>query len=105
MRSTDKAREAAAEAYDQARKHAEHGAEQAAEAIGPQLDRIKAGAGYATDLARRAGTELEHRGAQLWDAQGHVTAEARAYTREHPLAAVGVAIAAGIVIGWLLRRK
>jgi hypothetical protein len=105
MRSTDKAREAAAEAYEQARQHAERGAEQVAGAIQPQLDRMAAGAGYATDLARRAGTELEHRGAQLWNAQGQVTAEARAYTREHPLAAVGVAIAAGIVIGWLLRRQ
>ncbi len=103
------AREAATRAIDQARDHAQGQAQRAADAAKPYVERISTSAQHAADraagMARRAGDQFEQRGAQLRRAQDQALTEARTYTREHPMSVVGVAIAAGVLIGWLLRRR
>jgi len=58
-------------------------------------------AGYAT----QASNALCEKGDQISEASARVTESARGQVRNKPLAAVGIALAAGVVLGWLLKKN
>jgi ElaB/YqjD/DUF883 family membrane-anchored ribosome-binding protein len=78
----------------------------AADAARPAVDRIANGAHQAVDrlaeVASSAADSLSVRGAQIRDAQARLTTEARNYVSAHPLATVGIAVAAGFLLSRLL---
>jgi ElaB/YqjD/DUF883 family membrane-anchored ribosome-binding protein len=88
-------------------KHAELGAhhtiDRAADAARPAVDRLESGAHHAVDsvgdAASRASDTLSAKGEQIKDAETHLVE----YVRKHPVASVGVAIAAGFFASRLLR--
>lgn len=77
----------------------------AADAVRPAVDRIASGAHQAVDrladAASTAADTLNVRGAQIRDAQAKLTGQARGYVSAHPLATVGIAIAAGFLLSRL----
>jgi ElaB/YqjD/DUF883 family membrane-anchored ribosome-binding protein len=77
----------------------------AADAARPAVDRIASGAHQAVDrlaeVASTAADTLSVRGAQIRDAQAKLTGQARSYVSAHPLATVGIAVAAGFLISRL----
>ena len=77
-------------------------------AVRPAVDRIATGAHKAVDkIARTAAQTAESLGAkgeQLQDAHARMTEQCRVYVRENPLAAIGIALAAGFVLSRLIRR-
>ena len=56
---------------------------------------------YASQTAGR----LSERGHDLMDMQGRALEQARVYVREHPVAAIGIAIAVGLIISRLTSRR
>lgn len=78
----------------------------AADAARPAVDRIAESAHSAVDrlatVASSAAESLSVRGAQIRDAQERVTTQARSYISAHPLATVGIAVAAGFLLSRLL---
>lgn len=77
--------------------------------IGPVVDRVAAGAHEAVDKAAHAATAaaraLDKKGAELRDLQSRYLDGCREQVRDHPLAALGVALAAGFLISLLLSRR
>ena len=77
--------------------------------IAPVVDRVAAGAHEAVDKAAHAATAaaraLDKKGAQLKDLQGRYLDDCRAQVRDHPLAALGVALAAGFLLSILITRR
>lgn len=77
----------------------------AADAVRPAVDRIASGAHQAVDrladVAASAADSLSTRGAQIRDAQEKLTGQARSYVTAHPLATVGIAVAAGFLLSRL----
>lgn len=80
----------------------------AATAAQPVVDRIAddvhAAVNRVADAATHAAESMDTRRGQLRDAQTRMTASCRAYVREQPIMALGIAVAAGVTISWLLRR-
>ena len=56
---------------------------------------------YASQTAGR----LSERGHDLMEMQGRAFEQARGYVREHPVAAIGIAIAVGLIISRLTSRR
>jgi ElaB/YqjD/DUF883 family membrane-anchored ribosome-binding protein len=85
------------------------GIDRVATAARPAVERIATGAHAAVDrIASAAGHASEALGArseQLKATQEKVMGNVRGYVREHPLATVGVALAAGYVLSRLLRSR
>ena len=77
------------------------------DAARPMVDRIASGAHQAVDkLAGAAGQAAETlgvKGEQLKNAQAQALEQARAYVRENPVAALGIAVAAGFVLSRMLK--
>lgn len=48
---------------------------------------------------------LSHKGEQLHDAQRRFSESCRCQIRDKPLAAIGVAVAAGFLLSWLVRSR
>lgn len=75
----------------------------------PAVSRMASGAHQAVDKATQfasgAADSLEAKAGQLQDAQTRLTEECRGYVRENPLAAVGIALAAGFFLSRLLGRR
>jgi ElaB/YqjD/DUF883 family membrane-anchored ribosome-binding protein len=87
-----------------------HGAiDKVSNAARPAVDRLATGAHQAVDkIADAAGTAAESlvvRTEQLKNAHSRMTDECRVYVRANPLAAVGVALAAGFVLSRLFRSR
>jgi len=85
-----------------------HGAiDKVSDAARPMVDRITSGAHQAVDkIASAAGQAAETlgvKGEQLKNAQAQAMEQARIYVRENPLAALGIAVAAGYLLSRLLR--
>jgi len=85
-----------------------HGAiDKVSDAARPMVDRIASGAHQAVDkIASAAGQAAETlgvKGEQLKNAQAQAMEQARIYVRENPLAALGIAVAAGYLLSRLLR--
>ena len=80
-----------------------------ADATRPAVDRLALGAHNAVDkVASVAGQAAEIYGAkseQIKNATDKAVGSARGYVREHPLATVGIAVAAGYLVSRLLRGR
>ena len=61
--------------------------------------------GRVTQAASQAASRLSERGQELYDLQSEYVDTARSYVREHPIAAIGIAIAVGLVISRLTSRR
>jgi ElaB/YqjD/DUF883 family membrane-anchored ribosome-binding protein len=99
----------AARRLDQTTSAAHAAIEKASDALRPAVDRIAGGAHHAVDrfadTATQAAHTLDARGAQLADAQARFAEGARNRVRDQPIAALGIALAAGVVVGWLIRHR
>jgi ElaB/YqjD/DUF883 family membrane-anchored ribosome-binding protein len=77
--------------------------------LAPVVERVAAGAHEAVDKAASAATAaaklVEQKGEQLKAVQARYLDGAREQVRENPLAALGVALAAGFLISLLLNRR
>jgi ElaB/YqjD/DUF883 family membrane-anchored ribosome-binding protein len=73
------------------------------------VEHIASGAHEAVDkiagAATHAAEALDARGEQLRDAQSRFAAECRTQMHEHPIATIGIAVAAGFVLNWMLSRR
>ncbi len=98
-----------ARSLDQASTGAHEAIDKVSEAARPMVDRLASGAHQAVDrIAAAAGQAAETlgvKGEQLKNAQVHALEQARSYVRENPVAALGIAIAAGFVLSRLLRAR
>ena len=92
---------------DKASSGAHDAIDKVSDAARPMVDRVASGAHQAVDkIASAAGQAAETLGAkgeQLKNAQAQAMAQARTYVREHPMTALGIALAAGYVLSRLLR--
>ena len=77
--------------------------------IGPVVDRVAASAHEAVDKAAHAATSaarvLDKKGAELKNLQSRYLDVCREQVRDNPLAAVGIAVAAGFLISLLISRR
>jgi ElaB/YqjD/DUF883 family membrane-anchored ribosome-binding protein len=75
----------------------------------PMVDRVAAGAhdyvDKAASMAKSAARTVEEKGGELSELQAHYLDGCRDRVRESPLAAVGVAIAAGFLLSLLFSRR
>jgi len=92
---------------DKASSGAHDAIDKISDAAGPMVDRIASGAHQAVDkiagAAGQAAETLSVKGGQLKNAQAQALAQARIYVRDNPLAALGIAVAAGYLLSRLLR--
>jgi ElaB/YqjD/DUF883 family membrane-anchored ribosome-binding protein len=74
----------------------------------PQVDRVSQGAHQAVDRAAQAVSSAADRMSEKYDEFYSMSEDwvetGRDYVREHPVAAVGMALAAGWLLGMILRR-
>lgn len=75
-----------------------HGMEQKTVDSQGSVDRLTNGANHLAQL-------LSHKGEQLRDAQRRLSESCRCQIREKPLAAIGIAIAGGFLLSWLVRSR
>jgi ElaB/YqjD/DUF883 family membrane-anchored ribosome-binding protein len=61
--------------------------------------------GHVSDVASQAASRLGERGREFLDMQAEAVDHARSYVREHPIAAIGIAIAIGLLISRLTSRR
>lgn len=61
--------------------------------------------GRVSQAASQAATRLSEKGRELYDMQDEYVETARSYVREHPIAAIGIAIAVGLLISRLTSRR
>lgn len=77
--------------------------------VRPAVDRIAAGAHQAVDGITRAASQtadsLDARGEQLRNSHARMSEQCRGYVRENPLAAIGIAVAAGFVLSRVLKTR
>ncbi len=77
--------------------------------LAPVVERVAAGAHDAVDKAANAATAaaklVEKRGEQLKAVQARYLDGCREQVRDNPLAAIGIAVAAGFLISLLLNRR
>jgi len=109
MANTDNAKAAAHSKVESAAGAAHAAVDRASDAARPTVEHIAAGAHEAVDRVAGAATHaaeaLEAKGEQLRDAQSHLIAACREQMREHPIATIGMAVAAGYALNWLLSRR
>jgi ElaB/YqjD/DUF883 family membrane-anchored ribosome-binding protein len=58
-----------------------------------------------SEFASHAASRLGSRGRDLVDMQGRAFESARSYVREHPVAAIGIALAVGLLVSKLTSRR
>ena len=100
---------AVARTVDGATSSAHRAIDKASDAARPVVDRIAAGAHQAVDKlacgATQAAQTLDVKGEQLRVAHTRFTENCRARVRETPIAALGIAVAAGVLLGWSLSQR
>jgi ElaB/YqjD/DUF883 family membrane-anchored ribosome-binding protein len=84
---------------------AEKLAEQASAGLGRLSDTAQQTMGRVSEVASQAASRLSERGRELYDMRGEYVDTARTYVREHPVAAIGIAIAIGLLISRLTSRR
>jgi ElaB/YqjD/DUF883 family membrane-anchored ribosome-binding protein len=71
------------------------------------IDRLSQGAHHAVDRASSAASSMAERAAQkgeeIWEMKDNWVEGARDYVREHPIAALGIAAAAGYLFSVISR--
>jgi ElaB/YqjD/DUF883 family membrane-anchored ribosome-binding protein len=58
-----------------------------------------------TDVAAQAADKAELSGVYIKNAQRQATRSSRAFVREQPLTSIGIAVASGYLLSWLLRKR
>jgi ElaB/YqjD/DUF883 family membrane-anchored ribosome-binding protein len=80
-----------------------------AEKSGESLNRLSDAAQHTmdrvTEAASQTATRLSEKGQELWQRRGQAFDSARIYVREHPIAAIGIAIAVGLLVSKLTSRR
>jgi ElaB/YqjD/DUF883 family membrane-anchored ribosome-binding protein len=98
-----------ARSVDSAASGAHRAIDKASDAARPAVDSLAAGAHSAVDTlghaANAAAGAIDHKGSQLRDAQLRLSENTRGLVRDNPLAAIGVAVAAGFVLSWILKSR
>ncbi len=89
---------------EQARNAAQAGSEHLQQAADTAVQGLRGAAKGLRSAAETAGEELSDAGAAAARGTQDLLSQCSASIREHPLAAFGVAFAAGVVISRLLRR-
>lgn len=72
--------------------------DQATSSAHDALDRV-------TDAANHAANNLEKKSKYLLHTQREMTQSCRSFVERQPLTAVGVALAAGILLGWAIKER
>ena len=94
---------------DHAAGSAHKAIDQAAGAARPAFDNFAAGAHQSVDriagTATQAAQAFSTTGGQLLDAQSRFTENCRLQIREKPMTSLGIAVAAGFLLSWLLGRR
>src|SRR5262245_30442142 len=105
--STEDLATSADRALDEVTVTAHERVNQMSEAAGPLVERMASTAHAAIDTVAGAAADAAYtlgtKGEQLSDAQAKLIEAARDYVRERPIAALGIAVAAGWVLGRLMR--
>jgi len=84
---------------------AEKLAGQAAGSLGRLSETAQQTLGRVSEVASQAASRLSEKGQQLLELKGEAVDTARSYVREHPIAAIGIAIAIGLLISRLTSRR
>ena len=83
--------------------------DKAAGAARPAVDNFAAGAHQSVDrlagTATQAAMAFRTTGGQLLDAQSRLAENCRVQVREKPMTSIGIAVAAGFLLSWLLGRR
>ena len=99
----------AARAVDNASSSAHSAIDKVSSAVRPAMDRMADGAHQAVDkvalTASDAAESLAIRAKQLKDGHARMTETCRGYVRANPLASLGVALAAGLILSRLIDRR
>lgn len=81
----------------------------ASEKLRPTVDHLTAGAHKVLDRVSSAASQTadvwSEKSEQLKEAQAKLAASTRSYVQEKPIAAIGIAVATGFVLSWLLRKR
>lgn len=100
---------ATARTVDQASSSMHRAIDSASAMARPAVDNLAASAHSAVDkmasAATRAAESFDEKGGQLRDAQAQFTEACRCHVREKPMTSVGIALAAGFALSWLLRSR
>jgi ElaB/YqjD/DUF883 family membrane-anchored ribosome-binding protein len=95
-----------ARTVDQANSGAHEGIDKVSDAVRPAVDRVASSAHRAVDkmasAAGRAAETLGVKGEQLKNAQVRAMEQCRGYVRDHPVASLGIAVAAGYLLSRLV---
>jgi ElaB/YqjD/DUF883 family membrane-anchored ribosome-binding protein len=109
MTETNEVSGAAARTVDQAASGAHRVIEKVSDAARPAIDRVAAGAHQAVDKLAGAATQaaetLDVKGGQVMDAQSRFAERCRAQVRDKPITSLGIAVAGGFLLSWLLTRR
>ena len=94
-------------AVDEVTESAHEKVDKLSDAVQPVVDRMAANAHAAIDTVAGAAVTavdtLGVKGEQLTNAQAKLLETAKAYTREQPIAALGIALAAGWILSRVMR--
>lgn len=94
---------------DNAASGAHRAIDKASDAARPAVDSLAAGAHNAVNslgnAANSAAHAIDQKGTQLHDAQLRLTESTRHMVRDNPLATIGVAVAAGFLLSWMLKAR
>ena len=103
------AKSTVAQTVHQAAKGIHEAINTASHAAAPVVDQIAAGAHQATDklsgAAIHAAESLSQKSRQARDVEARFAETCRAHVRDNPVAALGIAVAAGFALSWWLRRS
>lgn len=94
---------------DQVSARAHKAIDSASAVTRPAVDELTSGAHHAVDrlagTAAHAAESLEVKGDELQALQQRLSDTCRTQLREHPLATLGVAVAAGYMLNWWLKQR
>jgi len=97
------------QSVEEAGASAHQAIDKVSDAARPAVDRMAAGAHRMVDraagVAGQAAQTLGVKGEQLRDFQERAFDQTRTYVRENPMTALGIAVAAGYLLGMLLRSR
>jgi len=87
-----------------ATRYAEDVAEKAGTTLSQISDAAQQTVGRVTEAASQAAQRLSDQTDELWQMQQRAMDTTRTYVRDHPLAAIGIAIVIGLVVARLTSR-
>lgn len=94
---------------DNAASSAHRAINKAQDVTRPAVEHMATSAHHAVDrigsAATHAADSLAMRGEQVRDAQLRLTESCRSQVRAQPIASIGVAVAGGFLLGWLLKQR